>query len=260
MDDKAFQEGDYVLVADSKDRTKIHRLEAGKKIESHAGIAEMDAIIGLYPGSILVTSKGQKLHVSKPTMEEHILNMKRGAQIIYPKDFGVNVSMGDIFPGAKGLESGVGSGSLSLALLQAVGESGSITGFEIREDFAEVARKNIDDFSPYAKNYEIVINDIYEKIEIQGAKYDRIVLDLPEPQRVLPHLKGALVNGGIITSYVPTVLQAHKFCIELDDAGHDQRQTKEIMERGWYFSKTSARPDHRMVAHTGFITSAKIFY
>lgn len=261
MENETFQFGDYILITDSKDRTKIIKLEEDKQIQSHAGTVDMNGIAGLFPGSILVTSKGQKLHVSRPTLEEQIINMKRGAQIIYPKDFGVIISMGDIFPGARVLESGVGSGSLSIALLQAVGVEGKITGFELREDFAEVARKNIDEFSPYSQNYEIVIQDIYESIEVdEDQKFDRIVLDLPEPQNVIAHFKNALVNGGIVTSYVPTVLQAHKFCNALDDAGYDQRQTREIMERGWYFSKTSARPDHRMVAHTGFVTSVKVFY
>lgn len=257
-----FEENDYVLLVDSKERSKIVQIKKDQQIQSHAGVLDVNDILNKPVGSTAITSKGQKLLLLRPTLEEQIILMKRGAQIIYPKDFGAIISMGDIFPGAKVLESGVGSGSLSIALLQAVGSTGSITGYELREDFALVSRKNIDEHSIYNKNYSIEINNIYEGINIaEGeSKFDRLVLDLPEPWNVIPHFKSGLINGAVVTSYVPTVLQAHKFCDALDDAGYTIRQTREIIERGWYFSKTSARPDHRMVAHTGFITSVKIHY
>jgi tRNA (adenine57-N1/adenine58-N1)-methyltransferase len=181
--------------------------------------------------------------------------MPRGAQVIYPKDLGPILIRADIFPGARVLESGLGSGALSMALLRA---GADISGYEIREDFAARARANVVGFlgEEVLDRYRISIRDVYEGIEERDL--DRVVLDLPEPWRVVPLAEAALRPGGILVSYLPTIGQVATLREALAASGFGMAETIEVLQRSWHVEGQSVRPDHRMVAHTGFLTSARL--
>jgi tRNA (adenine57-N1/adenine58-N1)-methyltransferase len=182
--------------------------------------------------------------------------MPRGAQVIYPKDLGPILMFADIFPGAHVLESGMGSGALTTALLRAVGPSGRITGYEIRDDFATRAVANVHGFLGADVPLETHVRDIYEGIDERGI--DRLLLDLPEPWRVVKHAVVALRSGGILLAYLPTILQVGRLREELATAPFAMVETLEVLHRGWHVEGQSIRPDHRMVAHTGFLTVARL--
>jgi tRNA (adenine57-N1/adenine58-N1)-methyltransferase len=181
--------------------------------------------------------------------------MPRGAQVIYPKDLGPILMLADIFPGARVLESGVGSGALSMTLLRA---GAHVTGYELRADFAARARKNVDAFlgPELTEHYAIEERDCYDGIDEQDL--DRVVLDLPEPWQVVAHAEKALRPGGIIVAYTPTIIQAVQFRETLAESQFELAETIEVLNRGWNIDPPSVRPDHRMVAHTGFLTHARL--
>ncbi len=181
--------------------------------------------------------------------------MPRGAQVIYPKDLGAILILADIFPGARVLESGVGSGALTSALLRAIGPTGSVTGYEIRDDFAQRAVQNVHGFLGSDVPLDVQVRDVYEGIEARDV--DRVLLDLPEPWRVVKHASEALVPGGILLAYLPTILQVGRLREELVSAPFAMAETLEVLHRTWHVEGQSIRPDHRMVAHTGFLTVAR---
>jgi tRNA (adenine57-N1/adenine58-N1)-methyltransferase len=188
--------------------------------------------------------------------------MPRGAQVIYPKDLAVIPMWADIYPGARVFEAGVGSGALTMALLRAVGDRGCVVSYEMREDFAATATKNIERFMGKVPNHFLQIRDAYEGIEIgEGTSswmFDRVVLDLPEPWRVVPHAARALRSGGLYLSYVPTVPQVMQTVQALEQSRvFAMVQNFETLLRTWNIKGRSVRPDHRMVAHSGFITVAR---
>lgn len=196
---------------------------------------------------------GERYLALRPTLSDLVLKMPRGAQVIYPKDLGAILIAADIFPGARVLEAGVGSGALSMAMLRA---GATLVGYELREDFAGVARRNVAESVGPAAPYVVEIRDIYDGIDLEGL--DRIVLDLPEPWRVIDHAAAALLPGGILTSYLPTINQTAELRGELDRSGFKMAETFEVLRRTWHIEGRSVRPDHRMVAHTGFITHARL--
>lgn len=196
---------------------------------------------------------GERYLALRPTLSDLVLKMPRGAQVIYPKDLGAIVVAADIFPGARVLEAGVGSGALSMAMLRA---GAILVGYELREDFAAVARRNVAESVGPDAPYVVEIRDIYDGIDLEGL--DRIVLDLPEPWRVIDHAAAALVPGGILASYLPTINQTAELRDELDRSGFKMAETFEVLRRTWHIEGRSVRPDHRMVAHTGFITHARL--
>lgn len=250
------QAGERVmLIHERKDKTHMVTLVEGKDHHSHLGHFAFDDVIGQPDGTRIRTSKGSTYLVLRPRLMDHILRMPRGAQVIYPKDIGPILLLADIFPGARILESGVGSGALTTALLRAVGPEGNVVGYELREDFANRARKNIAAFAPL-DNLEIKLRDVYEGID--ETDLDRIVLDLPEPWRVLPHAEQALRPGGILLAYLPTIIQVDELRKALDASMFVQAETIEVFHRGWNVSGRSVRPDHRMVGHTGFLTTARL--
>ena len=182
--------------------------------------------------------------------------MPRGAQVIYPKDLGPIIMLGDIFPGARVLESGVGSGALTMALLRAVGPDGSVHGYEIRADFAQRALANVHGFLGADVPLTIDVRDVYEGVD--DTDLDRIMLDLPEPWRVVERRGSALRPGGILVSYLPTIGQVARLREELAVSDFGLAETIEVLHRGWHVEGPSVRPDHRMVAHTGFLTRARL--
>jgi tRNA (adenine57-N1/adenine58-N1)-methyltransferase len=247
--------GERVLFFDAKDRRHLVDLVEGGEFHTHSGPVAHDDLIGGEEGVTVRSTRGARYTVVRPTLAEVVLKMPRGAQVIYPKDLGPILILADIFPGARVLESGLGSGALSMELLRAGAE---ITGYELREDFATRACANVAGFlgSDALERYHVEVRDVYEGIE--GTGYDRVVLDLPEPWRVAKHAAAALHPGGILVSYLPTVPQVMTLREALTDAGFAMAETVEILQRGWHVDGQSVRPDHRMVGHTGFLTSARL--
>jgi tRNA (adenine57-N1/adenine58-N1)-methyltransferase len=251
-----FAAGDRVLVVDNKGRRHLVTLEAGGQFHTHAGILAHDDLIDHADGTIVRTSRGARLVAVRPTLAEYVLEMPRGAQVIYPKDIGPILVLADVFPGARILESGVGSGALTTALLRAIGPTGHITGYEIRDDFAERAVANVHGFLGADVPLDVEVRDVYEGID--ERELDRVMLDLPEPWRVVKHAVSALRTGGILMAYLPTILQVGRLREELANSPFAMAETVEVLQRGWHVEGQSIRPDHRMVAHTGFLTHARL--
>ena len=245
-------DGERVLLIDPKQRRYLLRLVAGHQFHTHAGILDHDAIIGQDEGTSVVGSTGRAFLVLRPTLADVVLKMPRGAQVIYPKDLGAILVAADIGPGQRVLEAGVGSGALSMTLLRA---GASVVGYEIRYDFALHARQNVEAMLGEDVDYRVEIRDVTEAIDERGL--DRILLDMPEPWRVLPQAALALRPGGILLAYLPTINQTAELRRALDDAPFGLAETMELLRRTWHVEARSVRPDHRMVGHTGFLTTAR---
>ncbi len=247
--------GDLVLLVDAKSRRYLVTLEAGGEFHSHAGIVPHDELIGQLPGREVRSSRNSRYTVLRPTLSDYILKMPRGAQVIYPKDIGPLLMIADIAPGVRVLESGVGSGALSMGLLRA---GADIIGYELREDFAVRAQRNVHTFlgEGVSDRYRVEVRDCYEGIDERDL--DRIILDLPEPWRVVALAVEALRSGGLFVAYTPQITQASRLREELDRSPFVLAQTVEVLQRGWHIEGEAVRPDHRMVAHTGFLTHARL--
>jgi tRNA (adenine57-N1/adenine58-N1)-methyltransferase catalytic subunit len=245
-------EGERVMLIDAKDRHYLITLKSGAAFHTHAGIVQHDDVIGRLEGSLITSNSERSFLVLRPTLSDVILKMPRGAQVIYPKDLGAILMQADIGPGMRVLEAGVGSGALSMTLLRA---GASITAYEIREDFAQHAIKNVHDFLGEDVDYNVLIRDVTEGID--EVDLDRIILDMPEPWDVVKHAEGALRSGGIFLSYLPTINQTQLLREALHQHAFGLAETAEILRRTWHIDGRSVRPDHRMVAHTGFLTSAR---
>jgi tRNA (adenine57-N1/adenine58-N1)-methyltransferase len=196
----------------------------------------------------------------KPTFGDYVLKMPRGAQVLYPKDLALIPMWADVYPGARVFEAGTGSGALTMALLRAVGPRGLVVTYEAREDFARTAMTNIERYMGPAPNLIPLRRNVYEGISLldDGLPFDRLVLDLPEPWQVVPHAAQALRSGGMYLSFVPTVPQVVQTVEALQRAAvFGMIETFETLLRTWSIQGRSVRPDHRMVAHSGFITVAR---
>lgn len=251
-----FAVGDKVLLVDTKRRRRLITLEAGHTLHSHAGTLAHDDVIGQPEGVRVATAKGLRYTVVRPTLSDYILEMPRGAQVIYPKDIGPILVLADVFGGARVFESGLGSGALTAALVRAVGPTGRVTGYEIRQDFAERAQRNVEGFLGPDLPLEVEVRDCYEGIGVDDL--DRVLLDLPEPWRVVGHAEQSLHPGGILLSYLPTIGQVTRLREALEESAFGMADTVEVLQRHWHVEGTSVRPDHRMVAHTGFLTHARL--
>ena len=253
---RTFAAGDRVLLVDAKRRRHLITLAAGGEFHTHAGVLAHDLLLGEPEGVTVRTTLGSRLVAVRPTLSEYVLEMPRGAQVIYPKDLGPILMLADVFPGARVLESGVGSGALTLALLRAVGATGHVTGYEIRDDFARRAQANVDGFLGADVPLQVEVRDVYEGIELDDL--DRVLLDLPEPWRVVKHAETALHPGGILLAYLPTIGQVARLREELAGSSFGMVETLEVLQRTWHVDGQSVRPDHRRVAHTGFLTHARL--
>lgn len=253
--DRSLRAGEQILLVDRKKRRYLVTLEAGGEFHTHSGFVPHDKLIGSQEGLPVASTRGATFVPFRPTLSDFVLKMPRGAQVIYPKDLGPILVLADIFPGARVLESGIGSGALSMTLLRA---GAHVTGYELREDFAARAVKNVRAFGGEAltEHYRVEVRDCYEGIDERNL--DRVVLDLPEPWQVVSHAERALRPGGIIVAYTPTIIQAVQMRERMVESGFELAETIEILQRGWNIDGTSVRPDHRMVAHTGFLTSARL--
>lgn len=253
---RPFAYGDKMLLLDSKMRRYLITLAEGAEFHTHAGLVPHAEFVGQPEGVVLKSTKGSAYTALRPTLEDFVLEMPRGAQVIYPKDLGPILMFADIFPGARVLESGIGSGALTMALLRAIGPTGEVLGYELRDDFADRARRNVEGLLGAEVPLRVEVRDTYEGID--ATELDRVVLDLPEPWRVVKHAERALLPGGILLAYLPTILQVARLREELETSPFGLAQSMEVLHRTWHVDGQSVRPDHRMVAHTGFLTVARL--
>ncbi len=226
------------------------------EFHTHSGPVDHDQVLGRDEGVVVRSTRGARYTAVRPTLAEVVLKMPRGAQVIYPKDLGPILMMGDIFPGARVLESGLGSGALSMALLRA---GADVTGYEIRPDFAARAQANVAGF---------LGADALERYHGPGPGHIRRASRSPvstgwcwtcrSPGGWSRTAESVLRPGGILVSYLPTIGQVSTLRAAIDKSGFGMAETIEVLQRSWHIEGQSVRPDHRMVAHTGFLTSARL--
>lgn len=247
----ALRSGDTVLLIDRKEREYLRTLRAGARIHIRNGLIAADDLIGGPDGREVENTKGEPFLILRPTYATLIPNLPRRAQVIYPKDVGTILMWGDIAPGVRVLEVGTGPGALTMALLRAVGPTGHVISYEIRPDFADMARANVQQFFGDAPHWTLKLADVFEGIEERDL--DRMVMDLAEPWTLLPAAHAALRPGAVLIVYVPTVLQVKQFVDCARIGGFGAVQVTETLLRPWHVRGLSIRPEHRMVAHTGFV-------
>ena len=251
-----FQPGEPIVLLDRKDREYLRRLDLVRPIAIRGGKISSDDLIGRDEGSAVKSSLNEAFLAFRPSLPQLIPNLPRNAQVIYPKDLGPILIWADLFPGARVVEAGVGAGALSMALLRAVGDEGKLFSYEMRQDFADQAQKNVARYFGPAPNWQVIMGDVGAALE--ETRIDRVILDLPAPWSVIERAWKALRPGGILLCYLPTVLQVKNLVDALrDDKRFACVETSESLMRFWHFKGMSARPQHRMVAHTGFLTSAR---
>lgn len=256
-----FRVGDRVQLTDAKGRHHTFQLESGKAFHTHRGILEHEAVIGKPEGSIVTTASEVSYIALRPMLQDYVLSMPRGAAIVYPKDAGQIVAMGDIYPGARVVEAGVGSGSLTLSLLHAVGEEGSLLSIERREDFAIIARANVEAFfgGPH-RAWDLRIGDFAEVVveACEPGSIDRVVLDMLAPWENLVATATVLAPGGVFIAYVATTTQLSRVSEGLrDHGGFTEPFAWENIVRTWHLEGLAVRPDHRMIGHTGFLVMSR---
>ncbi len=253
--DAQLHENDAVILIDRKGRRYLKILRRGQRIEIRGGIDGVE-VIGLSEGSRIRLSSGEAFLVMRPTYADLIPLLPRRAQVIYPKDTGPLLVWGDVFPGATVIEGGTGAGALTIALLRAVGPAGRVISYELREDFAAAARRNVAVFFGEAPNWTLRVRDLYQGFEETGV--DRMFLDLAEPKGAIEFAARALRPGGVLVCYVPTALQLKETVEALNRSPwFAETESFETLLRNWHVKGMSVRPVHRMVAHSGFIIVAR---
>ena len=251
-----FRPGDRVQLTDPKGRHYTVTLQEGGEYHTHRGALAHDDLIGLPEGSVVTSAGGTSYLAVRPLLSDYVLSMPRGAQVIYPKDAAQIVMWGDIRPGARVLEAGAGSGALTCSLLRAVGSEGSVTSYEVREDHAEHAERNVRRFFGQApENWQLKVADL---ADYDDGEVDRIVLDMVAPWEVLDTVAKNLVPGGVLVVYVATTPQLS----DVTEALREQQcwtepQAWETLLRPWHVVGKAVRPEHRMVAHTAFLLVAR---
>lgn len=251
-----FQPGDRVQLTDPKGRKYTVVLERGGEYHTHRGALAHDALIGKPEGSVVASAGGTSFLALRPLLADYVLSMPRGAQVIYPKDAAQILMWGDIRPGARVLEAGAGSGALSCSLLRAVGPEGSVTSFEVREDHAEHAERNVRRFfGEKPDNWTLQLGDVQE---YDGEPVDRVVLDMLAPWEVLETVHGKLRPGGVLIVYVATTTQLSRITEAIrEQQNWTEPQAWETLLRPWHVVGMAVRPEHRMVAHTAFLLTAR---
>ncbi|MDO5627779.1 MAG: tRNA (adenine-N1)-methyltransferase [Mobilicoccus sp.] len=257
----AFAAGDRVQLTDPKGRLHTITLVAGNQFFTHRGSVAHDDIISSPDGSTVTNTAGVEYLVLRPLLSDYVMSMPRGAAVVYPKDSGQIVQMADIFPGARVVEAGVGSGALSMSLLRAVGDCGRLYSFERREDFADIARGNVEAFfgSPHPA-WSVTVGDLVEALPetVEAGSIDRVVLDMLAPWECLDVVADALIPGGVIICYVATATQLSRVAEDLrDHGGFTEPQAWESLVRGWHLEGLAVRPEHRMHGHTGFLITSR---
>jgi tRNA (adenine57-N1/adenine58-N1)-methyltransferase len=255
-----FVVGDRVQLTDTKGRKYTVVLVEGAEFFTHHGAVRHDDLIGAPEGSIVTSTKDSHYLALRPLLTDYVLSMPRGAQVIYPKDAAQIVHEGDVFPGARVLEAGAGSGALTCSLLRAVGPEGRVFSYEIREDHAEHAERNVRTFyGEHPENWDLRVANLAEtSVEALGGQVDRVVLDMLAPWECLPTVSDVLVPGGVLVAYVATTTQ-------LSDVVEALRRQQcwteprawESINRGWHVVGLAVRPEHRMQGHTAFLVTAR---
>jgi tRNA (adenine57-N1/adenine58-N1)-methyltransferase catalytic subunit len=252
-----FEAGERVLFVDEKGRRFMVRLEVGGTFHFHGGAVPHDLVLGSEEGTVVHSRTGGRLACLRPTLADFILKMPRGAQVIYPKDLGAILMYADIGPGMRVLEAGTGSGATTLALCRAAGPEGWVVSYESRLDFHERAAANLEAFFGKVPHWlELRVGDV-RGVAATGEVFDRAVLDMPDPWAVLMDVAAALRPGALLCTFLPTTNQVQESVLALEAAGFAEVETMEFLSRTWHVTGRSVRPDHRMVAHTGFITVAR---
>ncbi len=252
-----FQDGEQVLLVDQRGKRHLIFLRKSEAFHSDRGWISHDAIIGQPEGTLVRSSLGLRYLALRPTLAEYVLEMPRGAQVIYPKDLAMILFWADIYPGCRVLEAGMGSGALTLALLRAVGAEGRVVSYESREEFARRALANIHTRMGEVTNLVVRFTAIEDGVRDEEP-VDRVLLDLPEPWKLVEAVAAVLRPGGIFLSYLPTIIQSHQLVETLRRCpAFSLIETFETLFRPWNIDGQSVRPFHRMVAHTGFITVAR---
>lgn len=256
-----FRYGDRVQLTGPKGKLHTVTLREGAELQTHQGVLPHASLVGLPDGSVVENSFGHEFLALRPLLRDFVMSMPRGAAIVYPKDAAAIVQQADIFPGAVVVEAGVGSGALSLSLLRAIGEEGSLTSFERRADFAEVASANVETFfGELPPQWRIVEGDLAAALPaaVEQGSVDRVVLDMLAPWEVMPAVTDALAPGGVVICYVATATQLSRTAEFIRGlGGFTEPDASETMVRGWHVEGLAVRPDHRMVAHTGFLITAR---
>ncbi|MEW5761597.1 MAG: tRNA (adenine-N1)-methyltransferase [Bacillota bacterium] len=251
-----FKPGDLVFFLDHQGRFYPQRLEAGGRLYTHRGYANHDEILGREPGCAVKTSGGKELFAFYPTLLDYTMKMPRRSGIIYPKDTGIILLWADIFPGANVLCGGVGSGALLLALVRQVGAWGRVVAYDVRQDMLDHAARNLEAYFGLTPALTLKLGSIYDPVPETG--FDRALLDVPEPWRAVETVYEALVPGGILGAYVPSIIQAEAFTTALRRSkAFTLIETLEVLIRDWHLEGRSVRPAQRMVGHTGFMTFAR---
>ncbi|HEX5115687.1 MAG TPA: tRNA (adenine-N1)-methyltransferase [Pseudonocardiaceae bacterium] len=250
-----FQQGDRVQLTDPKGRHYTLVLEAGQTYHTHRGALDHDKLIGQPEGSVITSASGTSYLALRPLLPDYVLAMPRGAQVIYPKDAAQIVMWGDVFPGARVLEAGAGSGALTCSLLRAVGASGSVTSYEVRDDHAVHAVRNVERFFGGAPdNWTLHVGDVVE----HTGEVDRVILDMVAPWEVLDTVAANLVPGGVLVVYVATVTQLSRITEALREQQFwTEPEAWESLMRPWHVVGLAVRPEHRMVGHTAFLLTAR---
>lgn len=253
-----FEIGDRVQLTDPKGRHYTMILTPDAEFHTHRGRIEHDAVIGLPEGSVVKSTNGDPFLVLRPLLIDYVMSMPRGAQVIYPKDAAQIVHEGDIFPGARVLEAGAGSGALTCSLLRAVGPGGKVFSYEVRDDHAEHARRNVATFfGGQPDNWDLIVRDMVDT-DLDEGSVDRVVLDMLAPWDVLDTTARVLIPGGVLVIYVATVTQLSKTVEALrEQQCWTEPRSWETMQRGWNVVGLAVRPQHNMRGHTAFLISAR---
>ena len=261
-----FSPGELALLLDPQGNRYLVRLAEGETLHHHLGAVRHADVIGRSDGAVVRSNQGARFAAVRPRLVDYVFEMPRRSGIVYPKDAAQLLAWGDIGPGLRVAEAGVGSGALTLALLRAVGERGLVIGYEQRGDFIELALRNVRAFAeggsssspgPGLGNFLVRERDVYEGLI--DTDLDRVVLDLPEPWRVVAHLPGALRPGGWLCAYTPSIIQAAQLVEAIRAAQRfAQVETQEVLLRGWHIQGAAVRPEQQMVGHTGFLTVARL--
>jgi tRNA (adenine57-N1/adenine58-N1)-methyltransferase len=251
--------GEWVRLLDGKGRRHNFCLEAGKRFFSNKGHLEHDELIGREEGFTVTSSGGGEYLVFRPLLSEFVVSMPRGAAVVYPKDAAQIVAMADIFPGAQVVEAGAGSGALTCSLLRAVGPEGRLTSYERREEFLEVARRNVlQFFGAEHPAWAPHLGDLAELLPASGERCDRVILDMLAPWECLEAVSGALRPGGIVCAYVATTTQLSRFVETVRlHGGFTEPAAWESLVRDWHVEGLAVRPGHAMIGHTGFLVTAR---